>query len=368
MKSQFIKDEPVIIVGAGLSGLRAATLLHAKGIKCIVLEARDRIGGRVLSLGVEGEPELGKFDLGPTWYWPRYEFAMDRLVKELNLQTFEQFTEGKMLVERSRTEPPIQHDLPAGAMEYSLRFVGGVQALIDALVAKLPTDTIHLNTKVTAIHQDSNGKVKVQTDGNDFYASSVIVAIPPRIIEQNISFLPEIHSELQSNLINKPTWMGGQAKFVAVYENPFWRDQGLSGFVSSRVGPLQEIHDASPFSGSGALFGFFGLPAKVRLSMGKEQLIELVMKQLIHLFGPSAKHVKGILYKDWSSDEHTAVEKDSEPLLNFPNYGPIREKTDSLNNIFYVGTEMASQQGGHLEGALQSAERVVIEIIKRYIQ
>ncbi|RPK31390.1 flavin monoamine oxidase family protein [Paenibacillus xylanexedens] len=368
MKNHFNKDEPVIIIGAGLSGLRAATLLHAQGIKCIVLEARDRVGGRVLSVGVEGEPELGKFDLGPTWYWPRYEFAMDQLVKKLNLQTFEQFTHGKMLVERSSTEPPIQHDLPAGAMEYSLRFVGGVQVLIDALVTTLPIETIHLNTKVTAIHQDINGTVKVQTDGKNFYASSVIVALPPRIIEQNISFLPRLHSELQSNLINKPTWMGGQAKIVAVYDTPFWRDQGLSGFVSSRVGPLQEIHDASPSSGSGALFGFFGLPAKVRLDTGKEQLFELVMKQLTHLFGPSAKRVKGVLYKDWSSDEHTAVKKDSEPLLDFPNYGPIIDKTESLQNIFYAGTEMASQQGGHLEGALQSAERVVDEVIKRYNQ
>ncbi|MEK5406708.1 NAD(P)/FAD-dependent oxidoreductase [Paenibacillus sp. FSL W8-0439] len=368
MKNNFNKNEPVIVIGAGLGGLRAATLLHEQGINCIILEARDRIGGRVLSLGVEGKPELGKFDLGPTWYWPRYEYAMDRLVKELNLQTFEQFTDGKMLVERSRTETPIQHVLPAGAMEYSLRFVGGVQVLIDALVAKLPTEAIHLNTMVTAIHQEGDGKVKVQTNGKEFHASSVIVALPPRIIEQNISFLPKLHPKLHSNLLNKPTWMGGQAKIVVVYDTPFWRDQGLSGFVSSRVGPLQEIHDASPPSGSGALFGFFGLPAKVRLNTGKEQISELVMKQLTHLFGPSAKHVKGILYKDWSSDEHTAVEKDSEPLLDFPNYGPIIDKTDTLQNIFYAGTEMASQQGGHLEGAVQSAERVVNEIIKRHNQ
>ncbi|PAD32995.1 flavin monoamine oxidase family protein [Paenibacillus sp. 7523-1] len=368
MKMQYNKDESVIIVGAGLSGLRAAHLLHEQGIPCMVLEARDRIGGRVLSLAVEGDPALGTFDLGPTWYWPRYEYAMDRLVKELGLQTFEQFTEGKMLVERSRTEPPLQHDLPAGAMDYSFRLVGGVKALIDALVARLPTETIHLNAKVTAIHQQSNGKVKVQTHEKEFHTSSVIIALPPRVIEQNISFLPKMPVEVQSNLINKPTWMGGQAKIVAVYDNPFWRDQGLSGFVSSRVGPLQEIHDASPSSGSGALFGFFGLSARMRLSMEKEQIIELVMHQLIHLFGPSAKHVKAILYKDWSSDIHTAVEKDSEPLLDFPKYGPVINKKDSLQNIFFAGTEMASQQGGHLEGALQSAERVANEIIKRYIQ
>jgi monoamine oxidase len=65
-------NNPVIIVGAGLSGLRAASLLTEKGIKCRVLEARDRIGGRVLSASDPKRPDLGKFDLGPTWFWPQY--------------------------------------------------------------------------------------------------------------------------------------------------------------------------------------------------------------------------------------------------------------------------------------------------------
>lgn len=57
---------PIVIVGAGLSGLWAASLLTAQGIKCIVLEARDRIGGRVLSTSDPNRSDLGRFDLGPT--------------------------------------------------------------------------------------------------------------------------------------------------------------------------------------------------------------------------------------------------------------------------------------------------------------
>jgi monoamine oxidase len=55
---------PIVIVGAGLAGLRAASLLTAQGIKCKVLEARERIGGRVLSISDTNRPDLGKFDLG----------------------------------------------------------------------------------------------------------------------------------------------------------------------------------------------------------------------------------------------------------------------------------------------------------------
>ncbi|MGZ0041347.1 flavin monoamine oxidase family protein [Paenibacillus ottowii] len=366
MENQINKDDPVIIVGAGLSGLRAASLLRSKGINFIILEARDRIGGRVLSVEVEDKPELGKFDLGPTWYWPRYEMAMNRLVDEFGLQTFEQFNEGSMLFERSKNEPPQKHDLSAESMEYSLRLVGGVQSLIDALASKVPPEALHLNTKVTSIQQENNNRVKVQTNGGGFYASSVILALPPRIVEQDIRFKPEIPSDLKSNFTDKPTWMAGQAKVIAVYDSPFWRNQGLSGFVSSRVGPLQEIHDASPSTGSGALFGFFGIPAEVRISVGKEQLLELVLEQLTRLFGPSAMEVRSILYKDWSIDTHTASKKDGEPLREYPNYGPLLEGKSWFSNIYFAGTETAHWHGGHLEGALQSAESVVNEVIRHY--
>ena len=44
----------VIIIGAGLSGLYAATLLEKAGVEYVILEARDRTGGRVLSPDVAG--------------------------------------------------------------------------------------------------------------------------------------------------------------------------------------------------------------------------------------------------------------------------------------------------------------------------
>lgn len=50
----------VIVIGAGLSGLHAAWTLEQQGLKVIVLEGRDRVGGRVLSFTqVQGAPEAG---------------------------------------------------------------------------------------------------------------------------------------------------------------------------------------------------------------------------------------------------------------------------------------------------------------------
>jgi monoamine oxidase len=359
---------PIVIVGAGLSGLRAAALLTEKGIKCRVLEARDRIGGRVLSTSDPFRSDLGKFDLGPTWFWPQYETTITRLVKELNLGTFVQYNNGAMLLERFENRPPERYVIPENSDARSIRIVGGVQSLIDAIADTIPSGVVELNTRVTAIRLDKAGAITVEADLADgkrkeVPAAAVILALPPRIVARHIEFSPSLPPNLMTDLVNKPTWMAGQAKAVAIYDRPFWRDLGLSGFVSSWVGPLQEIHDASPDTGTGALFGFFGMPAKMRRELGEDKILKLVIDQLVRLFGPLAQNVSAILYKDWSQDSETAVEEDFDPLREFPSYGQPPKAEVWEKKIIFAGTETNSQFGGHLEGALQSAEQAVFEMI-----
>ena len=132
--------------------------------------------------------------------------------------------------------------------------------------------------------------------------------------------------------------------------------------MSSWVGPLQEIHDASPETGSGALFGFFGMPAKMRGELGEETIKTLVIDQLVRLFGAPAENVSAFLYKDWSMDSETASEEDLEPLRSFPSYGLPSNEGIWEKKIIFAGTETDPKFGGHLEGALLSAERAVHEI------
>ncbi|EGG31861.1 flavin monoamine oxidase family protein [Paenibacillus sp. HGF5] len=363
-------NNQVVIVGAGLSGLRAASLLHVNGISCRVLEARDRVGGRVLSTSVLNRPELGRYDLGPTWFWPQYESKITNLIKELNLGTFIQYTNGAMLLERLHNETPERYMLPDNGNASSFRLKGGMQSLIDALADAIPPGTIELGTRVRALGLDKGGAITIEAELADgerrqISASAVILALPPRIVARHMEFSPPLPPELITDLVNKPTWMAGQAKAVVIYDRPFWRELGLSGFASSRVGPLQEIHDASPDRGSaGALFGFFGIPAKVRHELGQEELKKRVVGQLVRMFGPSAHQVSDFLYKDWSEDDETAVEEDFNPLLNYPEYGQPSVAGGWEKKVFFAGTETNSQFGGHLEGALRSAEKAVSEISK----
>ncbi|MBX9659858.1 MAG: NAD(P)/FAD-dependent oxidoreductase [Nitrospiraceae bacterium] len=70
----------VAIVGGGLAGLCAARRLHALGIDFHLFEARDRLGGRILSANDQGHSSNDGFDLGPSWFWPEMQRGLAALV------------------------------------------------------------------------------------------------------------------------------------------------------------------------------------------------------------------------------------------------------------------------------------------------
>lgn len=80
----------VIVVGAGLAGLRAALDLHRAGHRVLVLEARDRVGGRTWTVALEGSP----FDAGGQWTGPGQP-RMAALIEQLGLRTETTFHTGR---------------------------------------------------------------------------------------------------------------------------------------------------------------------------------------------------------------------------------------------------------------------------------
>ncbi|MEH7403498.1 FAD-dependent oxidoreductase [Gottfriedia acidiceleris] len=115
-------------------------------------------------------------------------------------------------------------------------------------------------------------------------------------------------------------------------------------------------------------FGFFGMPPEARKKMDHDKILKLVVDQLVKLFGSEAKNVKAIFYKDWSIDSETTVDEDLSPLKNYQSYGPLQVEGLWEKKIIFAGTETNSEYSGHLEGALQSAEKAVREIIKLTVQ
>ncbi|ODV41029.1 hypothetical protein AWV79_02120 [Cupriavidus sp. UYMMa02A] len=105
----------IAIIGAGLSGLYAAWLLESRGFHdCVLLEARNALGGRIASASASGQAgfdmadAIDRFDLGPTWFWPDRQHELHRLVDALGLARFKQFETGDTVVERSPEEPPMR--------------------------------------------------------------------------------------------------------------------------------------------------------------------------------------------------------------------------------------------------------------------
>ena len=280
---------PVVIVGGGLAGLVAARRLHRAGFAFQLLEARERLGGRILSTDAAGRDSDDGFDLGPSWFWPGMQPAMAELVRELGLGSFPQHDDGDVIFHRMSREAPRRY---RGMRQepQSMRLVGGTSALISALAASLPGERLRLGARVTELAQ-VGGAVRVgfvEADGTARHleAAQVVFALPPRLLEATVSFEPALDPSTAQRWRETPTWMAPHAKFFALYDRPFWRDQGLSGTAQSMAGPLVEIHDATTASGRAALFGFVGVPAERRAAVGRDAIISASVAQLAHLFGP----------------------------------------------------------------------------------
>ena len=86
----------VAIVGAGLAGLAAARAVAAAGKRPVVLEARDRVGGRTLNEPVGGGKVV---EIGGQWVGPGQKRVLG-LIEELGLETFPTYGEGRNLFER----------------------------------------------------------------------------------------------------------------------------------------------------------------------------------------------------------------------------------------------------------------------------
>ncbi|MCS7064718.1 MAG: FAD-dependent oxidoreductase, partial [Fimbriimonadales bacterium] len=378
----------VVVVGAGMAGLVAARELTRAGKQVLVLEARDRVGGRLLSREIA--PGIW-IDLGGQWLGPTQDRAY-ALARELGLDLFPTYQEGDSLVyqggrlkrytgvvpnlglralldfgrgmarlDRLAQEVPLeapwnaphaarwdtltfaawieqtmrtsvgrwgltlfaQAVFAAEPCEFSLlhalfyihsgggverlsgtrggaqqdRFVQGAQSLANRLAVELG-ERVRLNSPVSLIQQDGTG-VTVQAGNTTCQARAAIVALPPTLAGR-IQYdppLPPARDQLTQRLPQ-----GSVIKCFAVYPTPFWREQGLNGFVTSDTGPVHLVFDNSPPDGSvGILLGFMeGANARRMGSASPDERRQAALDCFARYLGERAAKPELYLDHDWS--------------------------------------------------------------------
>jgi len=126
----------VIVIGAGLAGLTAATAVQKAGPSVVVLEARDRVGGRTYDVEVA---EGVVVELGGEWTGPG-QTRVQALAKELGMKLFPAYAEGKNLYYRQGELKSYSGDIPPAAMD-ALIEVEQIISTLNEMAKSVPVKT-----------------------------------------------------------------------------------------------------------------------------------------------------------------------------------------------------------------------------------
>ena len=445
------REAEVAIVGAGLAGLAAARALRAAGREVVVLEARDRVGGRTLNhdLGEGKALELGAQWVGPT------QDRIYELIAELGLETFPTHTAGVNLFERggkvSRYSGTIPRANPVGLAEVGLamrrlnrmarevpleapwtapeaerwdsetfatwmhrhvrtrvardilrlaiigvwaveprdvsllhvlfyihsagtlelltdaeggaqqdRVVGGTQLISLRMAQELGEGVVELDSPVRAIRGLADG-VAIGSDRVTVKARHAIIAIPPTLAGR-LAYDPPLPA-LRDGLTQRMA-MGSVVKCMAIYERPFWREQGLSGAVTSVTGPVSVGFDNSPPDGSpGVLMGFLeGAAARAHADLSEDERRRAVAECFARMFGAEAAEPIAYVDRSWRSEEWSrGCYGGFMPPGAWTDHGAALR--DPIGPLHWAGAETATVWNGYMEGAVTSGERAAAEVL-----
>lgn len=444
----------VAIVGAGLAGLAAAHTLQNEGINVLVLEARDRVGGRVLNITLkDGTPiEIGGqwaghdhtelknlaasvgvnvFDghlSGDHLFWNGREALrfrdghyplsdeeatalddgiakLESIAKTLNPAspwtapnahdldriTFDEWLRLEInhpvsrellraMVESLTATPPYEYSVLHAAFMLAMadgldnlfkpelalkeRFVGGSQRITQK-VAEALGERVKLNAAVKSIRASVSGMM-LETKNLSVKAKRVVVAVPPTLAA-TIEFDPPLPAHtLQLQQRMQPSSV---IKFLAVYTTPFWRLQGLSGWVNTFEPPVFDVLDNSPHDGHlGVLTTFtVGETARTLSALTPLERQTIILKRFAQFYGDEALETTEFHELDWSGEPWTrgGYQANFAPGA-WTTFGTSWRK--SVGNIYWAGAETSSQFYGHMEGAVRSGIHTAKEILSQFVK
>ncbi|MDX8513324.1 flavin monoamine oxidase family protein [Mesorhizobium captivum] len=402
----------VAIVGAGFTGLSAALELKRAGIDFLVLEARDRVGGRVEAV----RNGLGEqIDSGGQFLCEDMPEVM-ALVEARGKTLVETYVEGEFIthprMSASRGElmyhasmairdrmNSIEPDDPAIAglsvadwlerQEDPADAKAGFRSLIEGLwclaLDKVPLwhlidndrritnevpelqyslretmqsladdlagdlgDRLRLSQPATRVEHGPEG-VRAISAGGVVEARAVLIALPPATAAK-LDFAPALPPALAKAL---SVWESGAViKILVRYTKPFWRERGLSGMVMWRDLPGLFACDASKDAGHAALTVFVGGPRALRWrELGEVALRAEVTARLVDALGPEAADIVDFSSRDWTHDRWSGGAY-SDLIVDVTARNAERTILAGAPPVYFSASELSPSFPGYVEGAI----------------
>ncbi len=347
----------IIIIGAGLSGLVTAYQLKKQRIQFKILEARNRIGGRINTVSASDETPV---EMGATWFNEQHKNLIS-LLQELNLGYFEQYMNDAVFYQRSQNSPLETIQIPN--QSYSFRISGGTSHLIKTLFEKLDSDDIVFNQNVKAIAFENNTFTIIANQ--TFKADQVVLSLSPKLWSKNIKFKPKLPDNLTKFATETQTWMEDSIKIALTYQTPFWEQDNIPSSLYSNVGLITEFYDHCDHKRDKfALCGFVNSDLK---NLSEIERRKLIINQITSVFGPKAAQYNDYFECIWSNEEHTFKSSDSLLFPHQNNGNPIFRTSYFDNKLHISSSEASAEFAGYMDGAVCSGNHVANKITKKTI-
>jgi monoamine oxidase len=250
-------------------------------------------------------------------------------------------------------------DTAGGAQES--RFIAGSQ-MVPIKLARQLGDRVALDAAVHRIDQ-LDGRAVVRTSRGNVSCRRVIVAAPPPLV-LDIDWYPRLPARRRA-LLNRMD-MGQLMKCDAVYDEPFWRADGLNGFGINDSGAARAVFDNSPKDGDpGVLLAFVGGSTWRKYGvMTRAARRQHVLEGFAAMFGEKALHPIEYTEKDWTKERWTTGGPTS--ILapgTMTAYGSAIRRP--FGRVHWAGTETSTYWTGYMDGAVRAGKRSATEVLER---
>ena len=239
------------------------------------------------------------------------------------------------------------------------RPVGGMGAIYGPMADELG-DALTLSQPVRLIAQDAD-VVTVRSDDLVVRARRVIVAVPLAIANQIIyePMLPVDRSFLHQRMPS-----GAILKIAVIYDEPFWRADGLSGQSAAPGSQATLTLDACTDTGTPGIMCVLteGPAARQLTALNDAERKAAVVRELVDRFGAKAGSPIGYHEQNWTIERYSGGGMISHaPTGVLTEFGPALRKP--CGRIHWAGSESSAVMCGWIDGAIRSGERAATEVM-----